>query len=425
MGAQCGRERCEGVHRLGEALADDLLKDEAITDLDGTAVSTTVKSQSKSSTSGMHQATPPISFPSTDVPARSPKVPRQWQTDQLDGMSSDDDYPSSSSAHGVLMRQLSPGSLPGSFSVEDASPSQRASSQRPSKNSRMFLTAPARTSESTSATSEVAHGQVKWASRASYTSCESQASSMSRIRWTKAGKQVNSAVRLTKLLRASNHDVPPLKCAISLDKLNIFAASAKETMGAEYAAASFRAIVEGIIQPQCDQSGKAYARALNDEAPCAGHVFVCHCWDGRFDVFVESINDVFRHWPRKPNLWISGFALVQSRRRIPFSRPLDAPFAAVLKAAHAILIVQSEQDDLAKRIWPIWEIYLASKFGVLEKKGGLLFAGPRGGAAEVDCQRALSSNLGDKAAIDLAIVVEGGHAFVDEIVAKVLRRAAG
>lgn len=284
------------------------------------------------------------------------------------------------------------------------------------------MTAPACSSVSTAGNSEVG-----LADRRIYASEDAQASSvptLGRLRWSMAGKQVIHAVRLTKLMRASNPDVPPLKCAISLDKLNIFAASAKETMGAEYAAASFRTIVEGIIQPQCDQSGKAYARALNDEAPCAGHVFVCHCWDGRFDVFVESINDVFRHWPRKPNLWISGFALVQSKRRIPFSRPLDAPFAAVLKAAHAILIVQSEQDDLAKRIWPIWEIYLASKLGVLEKKGGLLFAGHRGSATEVDCQRALSSNPGDKAAIDLAIIQEGGHASVDEIVAKVLRRAA-
>mmetsp|Transcript_32368 Transcript_32368/g.85619 ORF Transcript_32368/g.85619 Transcript_32368/m.85619 type:complete len:420 (-) Transcript_32368:68-1327(-) len=244
-------------------------------------------------------------------------------------------------------------------------------------------------------------------------------------RFQRTGHAVTSAVRLGKLLRAPVAlDVPPVKCAISLDKLNLFNETAVDVLGAEYKMATMRTVIQGIIQPQCDVVGKAYAKILNDDQPCNGQVFVCHCWDERFCDFVESVNHAFRLWSEKPTLWISSLALVQSRRRTPFTRPMDAPFAAALKASQAILVVRNKQVDIAARIWPLWEMYLSHKFGILEKEGGLILAGTDlfHSRKSVDALTAEASNEDDKAAIRDAILEQGGYADINSVVAGILSR---
>mmetsp|Transcript_83957 Transcript_83957/g.271309 ORF Transcript_83957/g.271309 Transcript_83957/m.271309 type:complete len:386 (+) Transcript_83957:71-1228(+) len=370
MGAQCGRDQCDGGSRYGEAPTDDLQKDEPVMDADGPLIRSLAVLHQEPSSAACSRPTEKDLWSSEREEAQWPR----WNA----AVESESRFASSTGE-------------------------VRALSQPPRKNPRMFSSAPGPTLASSSPSHSAA-----------------------RERWERTGRRVGTAVLLTKLLRASPTDVPPVKCAVSLEKLNEFSAMAREAFGNDYSTATFRSVVQGIIQPQCDQNGKAYARTLNGEMPCTGQVFVCHCWDGCFHEFVACINHLFRHWPRKPNLWISGFALVQSRRRIPFSRPMDAPFAAALKAAHSILVVRNEQVDLESRIWPLWELYLASKFGMVEKKGGILFAGNSRLAvgSSVDCQKALATIVGDKAAIDAAITEEGGYAGVNAAVAKVLGQAS-
>jgi len=215
-------------------------------------------------------------------------------------------------------------------------------------------------------------------------------------------------VRISKILRTPEVDVPPVKCAIPLEKLNEFDRLAMEEMGKDYETATMRDIVSAIIQPMCDTTGKAYARTLNDEKPVACQVFVCHCWDERFSDFVASVNDACKHLEEPPNLWISAFALMQTRRRTPLTRPSDSPFAAALKGAQGILVIQNQQVDITSRLWILWEIFLAQKFGILDKKDGLLLAGPMSKPDRVDGQRAQTSNADEKAVLSAAIEAEGG-----------------
>lgn len=247
-----------------------------------------------------------------------------------------------------------------------------------------------------------------------------------RDRFQRSGHKVHTAVRLHRLLRAGpSADVGPVKCAISLEALNDFDKSAREMLGQEYKEATVRTVNGAMILPMCEQNGKAYARLLNDNRPCAGEVFVCHCWDANFGELVENINHTFHRWPRKPNLWICAFALVQTRRRTPFNRPQDAPFAAALKAAHAILVVRSKEVDLFSRIWPLWEIYLSHKFGILNKDGGLLVTGPDAfSSTNVDSRSAQASDPGDRAAIAEAITQDGSYKDVDQIARRVRDMAA-
>mmetsp|Transcript_80686 Transcript_80686/g.168272 ORF Transcript_80686/g.168272 Transcript_80686/m.168272 type:complete len:391 (-) Transcript_80686:532-1704(-) len=382
MGAQCGKEPCNGAARFGEAGAEEMWKDEPRADIDA----------------------PPISGRSSRCQIAEPASVVQVSKDHIDRKSSVSTSDAGSFA--------SPKELDDSDSLRsrgrDAEREKfrsneqwrratvRAQSQPPPamKDARIFSSMPA-----------------------------NAVSSLAKERWEKTGRRVNTAVRLTKLLRASSTDVPPLKCAISLEMLNEFAKSAKDSMGSEYEKASFREVVKAIILPQCDHSGRAYARVMNREAPRAAHVFVCHSWDTSFRYTVDSINTAFQHWPRKPNLWISGFALMQSARRIPLSRPMDAPFAAVLREAHSIMVVQSPEVDLTSRLWPVWEVFLAQKYGLPEKKGGIMFAGqPAQTQVQVDAAKALTSNESDRAAIMAAIEELGGADMVNSAVAKVLAR---
>mmetsp|Transcript_102159 Transcript_102159/g.295587 ORF Transcript_102159/g.295587 Transcript_102159/m.295587 type:complete len:366 (-) Transcript_102159:70-1167(-) len=248
-------------------------------------------------------------------------------------------------------------------------------------------------------------------------------------RFQRCGRAVGAGVRLGKLLAAGAIDVPPLQCAISFEALNEFNRQAKERMGAEYDTATVRDIRSAIIRPNCDTDGQCYARTLNDDKPCSGQVFVCHCWDQRFSEFFDAISNTFRHWTCKPNLWISLFALVQTQRRTPCRRPSDAPFAAALKAANAIMVVEGTQVDVYGRLWTLWEMYLASKLGKLEREEGLLVASTAQAAGPASCASAVDSRLAgvtdpdDGASIRAAIEAEeGGYGGVNDVATMIRAR---
>mmetsp|Transcript_14920 Transcript_14920/g.43044 ORF Transcript_14920/g.43044 Transcript_14920/m.43044 type:complete len:357 (+) Transcript_14920:170-1240(+) len=252
-----------------------------------------------------------------------------------------------------------------------------------------------------------------------------------RERFKRCGRAVGASVRLGKLL-AGPRDVPPAKCAISLEQLNDFDRHARDALGEGYLAATVRDVRSAMVQPMCDVDGRCFARSLNDDKPCVGQVFVCHCWDQNFGEFVDAVNHTFRHWARKPNLWIALFALVQTRRRLPCTRPLDAPFVAALRVANAILVVEGTKVDIYSRLWMLWEMYLAFKLGTTDRKGGFLVAAPPAGVEQsrdgtrmrdIDTRHASATDPDEGLAIRQAIEAEErGYAGVNEAVAQICRR---
>lgn len=241
-------------------------------------------------------------------------------------------------------------------------------------------------------------------------------------RFRRTSKQVTTAVRLTKLLQQSRVDVPPIKCAISLKSLNEFAEVARDRLRPEYWKATFRNVVEAIIRPQCDMSGEAYSVHVNKNKAVPGQIFVCHCWDDLFDDFVKNVNSAVRDTSR--TLWISAFALLQTRRRSQLTRVFDSPFAAAVKNASGMLIVRSKEVNVLSRTWPIWEMNLAGKFDIGSRKDGICLAGPSfGPGLSVDSRNATAFISDDKFAIDAAMMEDGGYDVVNSSVANVLRGA--
>lgn len=246
-------------------------------------------------------------------------------------------------------------------------------------------------------------------------------------RFHRGGQTVAAAVRLNRLFRVEPaKDVPPVRCAISLATLNSFAARAIEMLGDELTSATVRTVTQALILPSCEQSGKAYARVLNEDRPCDPNVFVCHAWDENFSEFVASVNQAFKDRDIEPRLWISAFALLQTRRRTPMTRPDNAPFAVVLKSTEHMLVVHNRQVDIYTRLWPLWEMYLASKFGLGDKPSGFIPIGPRPQrvrSAPVDVLKAEVYDGGDKSTLHEAICgEEGGPDRVNRLLQEVRAR---
>lgn len=252
----------------------------------------------------------------------------------------------------------------------------------------------------------------------------SRRSSAPMADFRKTGKVICVGVRLSHIIRVGHAaEVGPVRCAIPFDALNKFNKKAKEMLGKEYATATARAVVRGIIQPECQSTGKSYARIINEDSPCLGQIFVCHCWDANWPELVASINAAFQGWAQKPTLWICCFALFQSPRRAPIHLE-DAPFAAALKQAQALLVVRSKEVDIYKRLWPMWEMYLSHKMGMLQRKDGLLVAGPDAfDRTAVDSRKAETADQGDAFSIWRAIQAETSHEELISIVSTVRESA--
>lgn len=239
-----------------------------------------------------------------------------------------------------------------------------------------------------------------------------------------AGKCVRTSVRLNRIIRlGQTADVGPVRCAVPFETLMDFDEKARETMGKEYVTANVRDVCKAMVLPQCELTGKAYARSLNKDSPCSGQVFVCHCWDGKFSELILAIKNQFKDWNQKPTLWICLFALLQSRRRTAMKIE-DAPFLAALKKADHLLVVRNKEVDIFNRLWPMWEIFTAKQQGLLDKPNGLMLVGPDDGkAAPVDVASAPTSESSDKECILKAIEETTTSKAVEEAITAVKARA--
>lgn len=241
-----------------------------------------------------------------------------------------------------------------------------------------------------------------------------------RDRFQRGGQVVCVGVRLNRLVRiGTSPDVGPVRCAIPLESLNTFNEKASEMMGKEYGTATVRSVIRAIIQPQCENSGKAYARTINRDSPCPGQVFVCHAYDANWSELVKSINIAFRHWKRKPTLWISSFALLQTKRRTVM-KPEDAPFAAALRKADCLCVVRSKEVDIYSRLWGMYEMYLAKSLQIVDQPDGLVLAGPDTfGRGPLDASRAACTDADDKASLCQQLEADSSYEEVNRMVAQI------
>lgn len=213
----------------------------------------------------------------------------------------------------------------------------------------------------------------------------------------------------------------PAWAAISLEQLNDLRETAKEALGSSYRTATMYDVNRAVLQPLCEAHGKSYSHIVNSSRDGSGFlrltVFISHAWAENFDMFVCSINDAFRTWAIKPNLWICATALVQTTDPNIISMqvgtgadPSNAPFTRALAQAEKLLIVRNDAVDLYDRIWCCWELFVAYEQGLVHRPGCLMVAGPAAAPGKpVDIAGAKASNHEDKRKI--LVHVLSGHLY--------------
>jgi len=177
----------------------------------------------------------------------------------------------------------------------------------------------------------------------------------------------------------------PSRLAVSFLQLLEFQEKVQEESRITYPVMTVREVVHQVVCPAtASQPNLGYARLLNSERPLLGEAFISHSWDGPFVAFAEAVVEVFSSWKRPPNLWISFLALsvhtvVPVRLR---AAPQEAPWALALQRAKTVLLVRNLRCDVYKRLWCVFELYIASGLGFLSRPGGLLVHGANHPATE-------------------------------------------
>ncbi|OLP90861.1 RCC1 and BTB domain-containing protein 2 [Symbiodinium microadriaticum] len=177
----------------------------------------------------------------------------------------------------------------------------------------------------------------------------------------------------------------PSRLAVSFLQLMEFQEKVQEESRITYPVMTVREVVHQVVCPAtASQPNLGYARLLNSERPLLGEAFISHSWDGPFVAFAEAVVEVFSSWKKPPNLWISFLALsvhtvVPVRLR---AAPQEAPWALALQRAKTVLLVRNRRCDVYKRLWCVFELYIASGLGFLSRPGGLLVHGANHPATE-------------------------------------------
>jgi len=184
----------------------------------------------------------------------------------------------------------------------------------------------------------------------------------------------------------------------------------------DFESKTMRDINEKIIIPVCRKTKKSYALSTNIDG-LKIDAFVSHSWDEPFVAFVNSIEQALHHKPRKPNLWICAFALMQGNfeeikaQLGPSDTSLDqSPFVKALKSATTYLVVRNCKTDLFDRIWCICEFMYARQFDFIPHY--TIVAGPNTFAGTNNsCVDARSTDPDDKAKILKELL--NNHSFVE------------
>jgi len=214
---------------------------------------------------------------------------------------------------------------------------------------------------------------------------------------------------------ASPDILSPSRWAISFQQLLDLDHIVRTRFGERYSEKTMRDVNDAIIKPACAHTGTSWALQENPHG-LELDVFVTHAWDEQFADFLLSIQSVFHHTLRKPNLWICALALVQSDDSAIIARqvgdvnaPLErSPFVRALRAAKQFLVVRNNVTDLYMRLWCVFELHYAIQFQLVPDS--VMIAGPDAfREANTGCLDAKCYSNTDRAKI-LSALLEGDGA---------------
>ncbi|CAL1159649.1 unnamed protein product [Cladocopium goreaui] len=158
----------------------------------------------------------------------------------------------------------------------------------------------------------------------------------------------------------------PSRLAVSFQQLRDFDAKVHQECRVTYPVILVREVVDQIVQPAiAGLRNCGYARLLNKGSPLLGEAFVSHAWDGAFVAFAQAVFQVFQAWQPPPNLWISFLALSPGGRR--WTSPDKAPWVEAIQRASTVLLVRNPRSDVYKRLWCVFELFIASNLGFLDR----------------------------------------------------------
>uniref|UniRef100_A0A7S2UKS4 Uncharacterized protein n=1 Tax=Attheya septentrionalis TaxID=420275 RepID=A0A7S2UKS4_9STRA len=126
-------------------------------------------------------------------------------------------------------------------------------------------------------------------------------------------------------------------------------------------------VVTQLINPYTKNSGMGYSLLLNKDKPLRAKIMTSHAWGEKYAHFVTAIKDSGVEGP----FWCCAMAIYQCEDipELAISKQLgpdleNGPFATVLKQATDMIAVFTPAVDIYLRMWCVYEIFVATKYGV-------------------------------------------------------------
>eukprot|EP00930_Biecheleria_cincta_P018042 TRINITY_DN1417_c0_g1_i3.p1 TRINITY_DN1417_c0_g1~~TRINITY_DN1417_c0_g1_i3.p1 ORF type:complete len:847 (+),score=154.04 TRINITY_DN1417_c0_g1_i3:25-2565(+) len=122
-----------------------------------------------------------------------------------------------------------------------------------------------------------------------------------------------------------------------------------------------RDVVVRVIWPATSGKGIGYALLQNQSSPLRATVMVSHAWDESFLDFLGAL----RQWGQEGPFWVAAVALYQSEDAIMQAlRDPQGLLRHVMQRGEAMLCVQSSRCNVYKRLWCLFEMYVATSVGL-------------------------------------------------------------
>lgn len=141
-----------------------------------------------------------------------------------------------------------------------------------------------------------------------------------------------------------------------------------------------RDVVVRVIWPATSGKGVGYALLQNQSSPLRATVMVSHAWDDGFLDFLAALRQSGKDGP----FWVAAAALYQSEEAVMQAlRDPEGMLRHVMQQGGAMLCVQASKCNVYKRLWCLFEMYVATSVGLeveitRKPKGGF------GGAYSID-----------------------------------------
>lgn len=123
-------------------------------------------------------------------------------------------------------------------------------------------------------------------------------------------------------------------------------------------------VVNNLIKPITKGMGMGYALLLNKEKPLRAKQMTSHAWGEQYSHFVKALQDSNCEGP----FWVCAMAMYQEDEETianQLGSSLEhGPFATVLKQATDMIAVFTPAADIYLRMWCVFEIFIAVKYGV-------------------------------------------------------------